>query len=251
MQIIHNAKIFTQEPGQMHASAMLIDNGRIVAVGEDAAIMAAAPARAAKTNLEGKVVWPGLVDAHIHLENYASSLQFVDCETATRQECLDRVAERARKTPAGAWIRGHGWNQNNWPEGFGDVRILDEAAGAQPVYLTAKSLHAAWANTLALQKAGINADTPDPAGGKIVRDADGQPTGILLESAMELVEKVIPAPSNLEISQKILEAQTQLVENGPDRGTRLRPGALFFSFTNPAGARKTAPAGGERRCRLR
>ncbi len=214
MQIIYNAKIFTQEPGQMHASAMLIDNGRIVAVGEDAAIMAAAPARAAKTNLEGKVVWPGLVDAHIHLENYASSLQFVDCETATRQACLDRVAERARKTPEGAWIRGHGWNQNNWPEGFGDVRILDEAASAQPVYLTAKSLHAAWANTLALQKAGINAATPDPASGKIVRDAAGQPTGILLELAMELVEKVIPTPSSLEISQEILEAQTHLWKMG-------------------------------------
>jgi predicted amidohydrolase YtcJ len=214
VHIIYNAKIYTQEPGQMHASAMLIDNGRIVAVGEDAAIMAAAPSRAARTNLEGKVVWPGLVDAHIHLENYASSLQFVDCETATRQECLDRVAERARKTPEGAWIRGHGWNQNNWPEGFGDARILDGAAGAQPVYLTAKSLHAAWANTLALQKAGISAATPDPAGGKIARDAAGQPSGILLESAMELVEKIIPTPPTLEISHEISKAQTHLWKMG-------------------------------------
>jgi predicted amidohydrolase YtcJ len=214
VQIIYNAKIFTQEPDQPHASAMLIDNGRIVVVGEDSAILAAAPAGAVKNNLEGKVIWPGLVDAHIHLENYATSLQFVDCETATRQECLDRVAERARKTRPGVWIRGHGWNQNNWPEGFGDARILDEAAGAQPVYLTAKSLHAGWANTLALQKAGISAATPDPEHGQIMRDGAGQPNGILLESAMELVEKVIPTESNLETSLKISEAQTQLWKMG-------------------------------------
>jgi predicted amidohydrolase YtcJ len=214
VHIIFNAKIFTQEPDQPQASALLIDNGRIVAAGDDSAILSAAPAAAEKTNLDGKVVWPGLTDAHIHLQNYAASLQFVDCETATRQACLDRVAERARTTPAGAWIRGHGWNQNNWPEGFGDVHQLDSAAALQPVYLTAKSLHAGWANTLALQKAGISAATPDPQSGKIVRDGAGQPTGILLESAMELVEKVIPGAAPLEISQQIYAAQAQLWKMG-------------------------------------
>jgi predicted amidohydrolase YtcJ len=214
VHIIYNANIFTQEPDRPLASAMIIDNGRIVATGEDSAMTGAAPANAHKTNLNGKVIWPGLIDAHIHLETYAASLQFVDCETETRQECLDRVAERAKKTPEGAWIRGHGWNQNNWPEGFGDAHDLDQAAAAQPVYLTAKSLHAAWANSLALQKAGISAATPDPQSGKIVRDGAGQPTGILLEAAMELVEKVIPNASHLEISQQILEAQTQLWKMG-------------------------------------
>jgi len=214
VHIIYNANIFTQEPDRPHARAMIIDNGRIVATGEDTAMISAAPANAQKTNLDGKVIWPGLIDAHIHLETYAESLQFVDCETETRQECLDRVAERARKTPEEAWIRGHGWNQNNWPEGFGNAHDLDQAAVSQPVYLTAKSLHAAWANTLALQKAGISAATPDPKGGMIVRDSSGQPTGILLESAMELVEEVIPNASNQEVSQQILEAQTQLWKMG-------------------------------------
>ena len=214
MHILYKAKIFTQEPGHLHASAMMIDNGRIVAVGEDSGILAAASSGALKSNLDGKVVWPGLIDAHIHLQNYAASLQFVDCETGTRQECLGRVAERARKTSPHTWIRGHGWNQNSWPEGFGDASDLDCVAAANPVYLTAKSMHASWANSLALQKAGITASTPDPKSGKIVRDNAGQPTGILLESAMELVEKVIPPPSNEDISQQIYEAQSRLWKMG-------------------------------------
>jgi len=212
--IIYNARIYTQEPVQPPATAMLIDNGRIVAVGDDQAILGAAPAKAQKTDLDGKTIWPGLIDAHIHLETYAASLQFVDCETSTRQECLDRVAEMARKTPEGAWMRGHGWNQNNWPEGFGNAQLLDRVTASHPVYLTAKSLHAAWANTLALQKAGITAATPDPKDGKIARDDAGQPTGILLEAAMELVEKVIPGAALQEISQQIYEAQIQLWKMG-------------------------------------
>jgi len=212
--ILYNAHIFTQEPNQPHATAMAIDNGRIAAVGESADFLAAAPADATRTNLEGKVVWPGLIDAHIHLENYASSLQFVDCETASRQECLDRVAESARTSPPFTWIRGHGWNQNDWQEGFGNAHDLDRVASAHPVYLTAKSLHASWANTLALQKAGITASTPDPENGRIVRDAAGRPTGILLESAMELVEKVIPILSSKETSEQILEAQSRLWKMG-------------------------------------
>lgn len=169
---------------------MAIDNGRITAVGESADFLEAAPAGAARTNLEGKVVWPGLIDAHIHLENYASSLQFVDCETASRQECLDRVAERAKTTSPFTWIRGHGWNQNDWQEGFGNAHDLDRVALAHPVYLTAKSLHAAWVNTLALQKAEITASTPDPENGRIVRDATGRPTGILLNSRWSWSKKL-------------------------------------------------------------
>ena len=74
------------------------------------------------------MILPGLTDAHIHLEMYALSLQKVDCETATLQECLQRVAERARQTPPGEWVLGHGWNQNSWPDGFGSAADLDAVA---------------------------------------------------------------------------------------------------------------------------
>ena len=144
--------------------------------------------------MHGRTLWPGLTDAHLHLEHYAFSLQMIDCETATRAECLRRVAERAQTTAPGQWIRGHGWNQNVWPEGFGSAADLDAVAPDHPVYLTAKSLHAAWANSAALRLAGITAATPDPEGGQIVRDGQGRPTGILLESAMQLVGDRHPRP---------------------------------------------------------
>ena len=92
----------------------------------------------------------------------------IDCETSTQSECLRRVAERVRLVSPGAWVRGHGWNQNSWPEGFGTAAALDRVAPDHPVFLTAKSLHAAWVNSAALRAAAIHRGTPDPEGGKSV-----------------------------------------------------------------------------------
>jgi hypothetical protein len=111
-------------------------------------------------------------------------------------------------------VLGHGWYQNNWREGFGTAEQLDQIAPLNPVYLTAKSLHAAWANSAALSQAGISAQTPDPAGGKIQRHEDGSPTGILLETAMSLVSNVIPEPSSDSVAQAIFSAQSKLWEMG-------------------------------------
>ena len=134
----------------------------------------------------------------------------MDCETSTQAECLRRIAERISVTRPGEWLRGHGWNQNIWPEGFGSITELDQVAPHIPVYLTAKSLHAAWVNSAALRLAGIDEHTPDPQDGIIVRDAHGAPTGILLESAMQLVEKAIPTPGQSAITQAIANAQKKL-----------------------------------------
>jgi predicted amidohydrolase YtcJ len=124
------------------------------------------------------------------------------------------VAERARSTPPDAWILGHGWNQNNWPEGFGTAADLDAAAPQHPVYLTAKSLHAAWANSVALDLAGLGPATPDPPAGRLGRDAHGRPDGILLENAMQLVAGVIPEPSAEQVTRAIREAQPVLWRMG-------------------------------------
>jgi predicted amidohydrolase YtcJ len=130
----------------------------------------------------------------------------VNCETSTLQECLWRIQERAAQTPPEAWIVGHGWNQNDWAEGFGDTTDLDAVAPDHPVHLTAKSLHAGWANSLALRRAHINNDTPDPEGGHIQRAPDGTPTGILFEAAMDLVSSVMPAPNAEAITKAIEDA---------------------------------------------
>lgn len=214
MRILINGRIRTLNPNLPHASALAIQDGKIIAAGNNAEIMAIARTSTPPENLEGKTVWPGLTDAHLHLEKYAASLDYVDCETNSLQEAVQRVAGKARTTSVGNWIRGHGWNHNRWPEGYGNAGMLDAAAPNNPVFLTAKSLHAAWVNSAALTLAGITSETPDPVGGTILRDAGSQPTGILLESAVALVEKIIPPPSPEEVSQQLAKAQSNLWQAG-------------------------------------
>ena len=214
MRLLHNAHIHTLNPAQPVATAIAVDQGRILAVGSSQELLAEFAERAACEDMHGLTLWPGLTDSHLHLEHYAFSLQMIDAETTSRDECLRRVAERAQTTTPGQWIRGHGWNQNVWPEGFGSAADLDAVAPDHPVYLTAKSLHSSWANSVALRLAGITAATPDPEGGQIVRDGQGRPTGILLESAMELVGSIIPAPTVAETARAIHEALPRLWQMG-------------------------------------
>ncbi len=224
MLILTASKIYTLNPQQPIVEALAIKTfevletsnvlrGVVIAAGDAEALRREFP-RARREHLEDAVILPGLTDAHIHLHHYAISLKKIDCEVATRSECLQRVAERARAAAPGEWIQGHGWDQNRWPEGFGRAADLDAVAPHNPVYLTAKSLHAAWANTAALRAAGINSNTPDPEDGEIQRDAHGEPTGILLEGAMRLVDAVIPQPEGEALAALISAAQEHLLRLG-------------------------------------
>ena len=112
MKVLHHAQIYTLDKSKPVASAIAIDHGMIVAVGGDELL--AEFDRTEKQNMEGRVILPGLTDAHLHLQHYVLSLEKIDCETDTLEECLRRVAERARKANPGEWILGHGWNQNVW-----------------------------------------------------------------------------------------------------------------------------------------
>jgi predicted amidohydrolase YtcJ len=194
MLVIHNAYLETTNRSQSHRQAIAIDRGRILAVGEQDEILAAFP-MAKRFDAAAHAILPGLADAHIHLEDFAFGLQKIDCETSTRSECLHRVADRAAQTPPGEWVLGHGWNQNNWEGGYGTASMLDQISPNHPIYLTHKSLHSSWANTLALHKAGITVSTPDPPGGRIGRLPDGEADGILYESATSLLEQAIPEPT--------------------------------------------------------
>src|SRR5687768_3481781 len=212
MKLLYNAYIRTQDPTNPIGSAIVIDRERIVAVGEANTLLPQYP-DAEKLNMEGRVILPGLTDAHLHLKNYALSLQKVDCETDTKEECLRRVEERARKAKPGEWILGHGWNQNNWGV-WPHASELDAIAPNNPVYLTAKSLHAGWANTTALKLANVTSQTPHPHNGQIQHDAQGNVTGILLETSMELVERAIPAATSDDIANAIENAQPILWKMG-------------------------------------
>lgn len=206
--ILHNARIYTLDEHQPIASALVLDGPSIVALGDDD-VLNLARSQTTCIDLNGRTVLPGLIDAHIHLEKYAHSLQQIDCEALALDECLQQVHSHSLALPSGEWILGHGWNQNPWGK-YGTSTDLDRVSPAHPVYLTAKSLHSAWCNSLALQVAGIGPQTPDPPGGKIQRDVTGQPTGILLENAMKLVSKRIPPLDPQYLSRFILQAQERL-----------------------------------------
>ncbi len=214
MKILYNANIYTLDDKQPLVSAAALDRGRILAVGSDNTLLKEFEGKAEKINLEGRTIIPGLVDAHIHLEKYALSLSKINAETDSQAECLDRVTREAHDSAPGEWLLGHGWNQTNWPEGYGYAHDLDEAAPDNPVYLTAKSLHAAWVNSAALKLAGISVETDDPPGGRIGRDSEGKPDGLLFEGAMELVKNVIPETSLPETVAALEKALPVLWEMG-------------------------------------
>ena len=214
VRIIYNANIYTLDPQLPKASAMVIQDDKIIAIGDDHFILSEFLAPLESFNADGCTIIPGLTDAHIHLQQYALNLTKIDCETATREECLKRVAERAQHTPPGTWIVGHGWNQNNWNGGFGNAAELDSITPDHPVYLTAKSLHAAWVNSAALYRARIPDQSIDPIGGKIGRDDNGLANGILFETAMQLVSDLIPEPDPLQLIEPINIALRQLSTMG-------------------------------------
>jgi hypothetical protein len=192
MKLLYNACIHTLDRSWPEASALLVDCERVLAVGGPELLTEFDSAE--RHDLGGRTVLPGLIDAHLHLMQTALGLLYIDCETGSMEECLRRVARQVQRAGPGEWVRGHGWNQNEWGGAWPTAADLDALAPATPVFLTAKSLHAGWANSCALRLAGIGAGTPDPPGGKFVRDGRGQPTGILLESACAHFQTAIPDP---------------------------------------------------------
>ncbi|HET89840.1 MAG TPA: amidohydrolase [Chloroflexi bacterium] len=214
-QLLVNGRIYTLDAQFPRASAIALAGDRVLAVGEDGATNAGRDLRALLSpggtvrDLGGRCMLPGLTDSHIHFTRYALGLRQVDLTgTATLDEMLHLVAQRARETEPGRWILGRGWDQERWPEHrFPTAADLDRAAPDHPVRLIAKSGHALVANSRALRLAAITAETPDPPGGQIGRDDAGRPTGMLFEeSAADLIKAVVPQPSPAETDDALREA---------------------------------------------
>ena len=205
---LYNGKLYTMDERRSRATAIAIRDNRILAVGDDVTIRNLLSVGGKAIDLRGRCVIPGLVDAHLHFEWLSLGLKGVNAETPALGEALQRVKERAGQTPVGTWIRGHGWNQTVWGGAFPTRIDLDRVAPEHPVYLSAKSGHAAWVNSLALKLAGVTSATPNPPGGEIVRDglSGGQATGILLENAMDLVSQIIPQATAAEVAAAMRDA---------------------------------------------
>ncbi len=214
--ILLGGNIITLDNKQPRVQAIALSYGRVVALGADDQVRRLANAATKFVNLDGKTVLPGLTDAHLHWEAQALAMRSVNVfEVSDKSIAVERVRERVHETPAEVWVQGQGWAQDLWPDrAFPTRQDLDAVAPAHPVYLSAKSGHAAWVNSAALQRAGISDSTSDPEGGQIQRDADGAATGILLETAMDLVSERIPRPTVDELADLMLEAQNHALHCG-------------------------------------
>ncbi|MCP1338470.1 amidohydrolase [Idiomarina sp. M1R2S28] len=177
-------------------STMLVENGKIQAIGGNA--LAERFTDTEQTvDMQGKTVLPGLTDAHGHIQSLGTSLLQVDLrDTDSVSAAVKKVHTYAAKQPKMEWITGRGWNQEQWQQKvFPSAEHLDEVVNDRPVWLMRVDAHAGWANSEALRRAGIDKDTVAPEGGEIVRDEQGNPTGVLVDNAMQLVEDIIPEPS--------------------------------------------------------
>ena len=188
-------------------------DGRIIAAGVGA--RAAAGRGAEIVRLRGEA-WPGLIDSHIHLEGLAARKLTVELGGAKNvKEALVRVAQWAKNLPRGAWVVGAGWYNDVWTDpSFPTRQQLDKVAGGRPAFLRRKDGHSAWVSSDALRLAGVDRTTSDPPGGQIDHDDMGEPTGILRETAMELVAGMIPPPADADLDGAMARALGELARIG-------------------------------------
>ena len=213
--VLTNGTIYTGADGQSRVQAVVIVDGRIMFVGRDADAQRRAPAGSQRIDLRGLTVVPGLTDAHAHLDGIGlRELTFNLEGTGGVAELRERLRTRAKEGKPGDWLFGRGWIESRWnPPAFPTRTDLDQAAPDRPVVLERVDGHALVANSLALRRAGIDRNTPDPAGGRILKDASGEPTGMLIDNAQDLVERLLPPPSP--------EESLRALEIGARRSVRL------------------------------
>ncbi|HEX9942758.1 MAG TPA: amidohydrolase [Thermoanaerobaculia bacterium] len=214
--ILRHGVFYPVQPAGRVEGSLAVRGGRIIYLGPDAGAERLRGAGTRLIDLAGRAVTPGLIDAHSHLVGLGQALQQVDLVgTATYEEVVRRVREAASRVPPGTWIRGRGWDQNDWPEKrFPTHEALSAAVPGHPVWLTRIDGHAALVNARAMQVLGIDASRKDPAGGRFLRDAAGRPTGVLIDNAMDVVAGRMPDPSVEDRERALRLAARHCVELG-------------------------------------
>ncbi|HZA49975.1 MAG TPA: amidohydrolase, partial [Myxococcaceae bacterium] len=205
------AKIRTLDAERPEAEALAVAHGRVLAVGSRREVLEAAGPEARVVELPaGAVMVPGLADAHAHLSSLGRTLTVANLKgTKSVDDIVERLRAAGPASRQGDWLVGRGWDQNDWAEGkrtFPDRAVLDAAFPDVPVFLTRIDGHAAWVNSEALRRAGVTRATKEPQGGRILRRQDGEPTGVLVDNAIDLVEAKVPAPTNEQLEQRMIAA---------------------------------------------
>jgi len=204
----------TLDPSHPQAEAVAVSAGRIVAIGSQASVEAFATSSTKKIKLDG-VALPGFADAHIHVEGVGEQLEQLNLRGLSKREILDKVAEATHGSASGASITGGGWDQGFWhPAVFPTAKDLDSVSGDHPVALSRIDGHSTWVNSKILALAKISRRTPDPDGGRILRDNAGNPSGMLIDKAQDLLRAVTPKPSRADRERRIRLALQQVSKWG-------------------------------------
>ncbi|RKY84055.1 amidohydrolase [candidate division KSB1 bacterium] len=224
--VLVNGKIWTSEESPVWINSVAISQDKIIYAGDDKNVKPLIGKKTEVIDLKGKFVMPGFIDAHVHFVNGGFYILGVKLKDAKNEmEFAERIREKAMSLPEGAWILEGNWDNNNWPGGNLPAKeLIDEYTEKNPVFVNRYDGHMALANSLALKLAGINKDTSSPVGGVIVKDPKtGEPTGILKDSAMNLVYKIIPEPdtktSLIAVKKAVEEANRFGVTSVQDMGT--------------------------------
>lgn len=200
--VVENATIYTVDKTKPSANSLAIKDGKFIAVGGD--MKKHIGPKTQRIDAKGAAVIPGLIDAHVHMRGLGDMLETFDMRfTKTREEVAQIVKRAADKLPAGEWVRGRNWDQTNWGGEFPNADDISKVVNDRPVYLTRVDGHAGWANRKALEIAGVTKETQDPPGGQIIRDASGNPTGVLIDRAQGLVTRKIPALTYDQVKRRL------------------------------------------------
>ncbi len=209
--VLRGGPVLTCDAAGTRASAVAVQGGRVVAVGHDDAVSALVGPGTEVLDLAGHLLLPGFQDAHVH--PVWGGLDLLRCDLAplgTRAEYLERIASYAAERPQEPWVLGGGWSMSAFPGGTPRASDLDAVLGGRPAFLPNRDGHGAWVSSRALELAGIDRHTPDPADGRIERDPDGTPTGTLHEGAMNLVNRLLPVTSDEDMLRALLLGQEHL-----------------------------------------
>jgi predicted amidohydrolase YtcJ len=235
---LHNIRGYSSSGAGLVNFTVLVfnDEGRVVATGDE--LLLAEFPDAKRIDGGGRSVLPGLTDAHAHVLGYGLLKTQLDLAgVPSVDEAVARIDAYARHTPRGRWILGRGWNQVLWPvRDFPRAADIDAVVSDRPVWLRRVDGHAGWANSVALKLAGIDEHTADPVGGKIIRDANGHATGVLVDNAMALVEAHVPKPDKPAMREAISTASEMLLAEGitgvHDVGIDLMHAEVYMSMAD-------------------